>query len=56
MSLMGVIIVKFAHAIARVLNGIKVWVGRGTTFGTGVTAPFVTSFPAARSRALTLLC
>ncbi len=48
-SLMGVIIVKFTHAIARVLKGIKVCAGRGATFGAGVTAPFVASLPAARS-------
>jgi hypothetical protein len=35
-SLMGVIIVKFTHAIARVLKGIKVWAGRGATFGAGL--------------------
>jgi hypothetical protein len=34
---MGVIIVKFTHAIARVLKGIKIWAGRGATFGAGVT-------------------
>ncbi len=55
-SLIGVIIVKFAHAIARVLEGIKIWAGRGATFGTGVTAPFVACLPAVRSGAPTSLC
>ncbi len=56
MSLKGVIIVKFTHAIARVLKQIKVWAGGGATFGVGVTGPFVASLPAARSRAPTVLC
>jgi hypothetical protein len=55
-SLIGAVIVKFTHAIARVLNRIKVWVGRGATFGAGITAPFVASLPGARSRAPTALC
>ncbi len=55
-SLIGVIIMKFAHAITRVLKWIKNWAGRGATFGGGVTAPFVASLPAARSRAPTSLC
>jgi hypothetical protein len=55
-SLIGIVIVKSAHAIARVLKGIEVRVGRGMTFGAGVTAPFVASLPAARSRAPTALC
>jgi hypothetical protein len=55
-SLMGLIIVKFTHAIAMVLKGIQIWVVRGATFGVGVTAPFVSSLPVARSRAPTLLC
>jgi hypothetical protein len=55
-SLMGIIIVKFAHAIARVLKGIKIRAGRGATIGAGVTAPFVASLPVARSRAPTSLC
>ncbi len=50
-SPIGVEIVKFALAIARVLKGVKVWMGRGATFGTGVTAPFVASLPAAGSGA-----
>ncbi len=46
---------KFAHAIARVLKGVKIWTGRGATFGTGVTAPIVASLPAAGSGALASL-
>jgi hypothetical protein len=53
---MGVIIVKFTHAIARILKGIEVRVGRGATFGAGVTALFVASLPVVRSRAPTALC
>ncbi len=53
---MGIIIVKFNHAIARVLKEMKIWMGRGVTFGAGVTAPFVASLLIARSRAPTLLC
>jgi hypothetical protein len=52
----GLLTVKFAHAIARVLEGVKIWAGRGATFGTGVTAPFVASLPAVRSGAPTSLC
>ncbi len=55
MSLVGVVIMKFAHATAKVLIGIKVRAGRGSTFGVGVTAPFVASFPVGRDRAPTLL-
>ncbi len=55
-SPIGVVIVKFAHAIARVLEGVKIWAGRGATFGTGVTAPFVASLLAAESRAPASLC
>jgi hypothetical protein len=36
-SLVGIIIMKFTHAIARVLKGLKVRVGRGATFGACVT-------------------
>ncbi len=32
MSLVGVVILKFTHAIARVLERIEVWAGRGATF------------------------
>jgi hypothetical protein len=53
---MGIVIVKFTHAIARVLKGIEVRAGRGAAFGAGVTAQFVASLPAVRSRALTALC
>ncbi len=52
----GVIIVKFAHTIARVLEGMEIWTERGATFGTGVTAPFVASLPAAGSGAPASLC
>ncbi len=46
----GVIIMKFAHAIARVLKGTESgWKG-GVTFGAGVAAPFVASPPAVGSR------
>ncbi len=55
-SPIGVIIVKFAHAIARVLEGVKIWTGRGATFGTGVTAPFVASLPVAGRGAPASLC
>jgi hypothetical protein len=55
-SLMGVVIVKFTHAIAMVLKRIKVWAGRGGTFGAGVIGPFVASLPTARNRAPTALC
>jgi hypothetical protein len=52
MSLMGVVIVKVGHAIARVLKGIEI----GATFGAGVTTLFVALLPAIRSRAPTVLC
>ncbi len=55
-SSIGVIIVKFAHDIARVLKWMKIWAERGTTFGAGITAPFVTSLHAVGSGAPTLLC
>ncbi len=55
MSLMGVVVVKFTDAIARVLKRIKIGAGRGATFGAGIAAPFVTSLPAVRSRAPTTL-
>ncbi len=55
MSLMGVVVVKFADAIAKVLERIEVWAGGGATFGAGVTAPFVASPPVVRSRAPTSL-
>ncbi len=54
-GLMGVEVVKFADAIARVLEGIEIWAGGGATFGAGVAAPFVASPPAVRSRAPTSL-
>ncbi len=55
MSLMGVVVVKFTDASARVLKGIEIWAGWGATFGAGVTAPFVASPPAVGSRAPTSL-
>ncbi len=55
MSLMGLVVVKFADAIARVLEQIEVWAGGGATFGVGVTAPFVASPPVVKSRAPTSL-
>ncbi len=55
-SPIGVVIVKFAHSIARVLEGVKIWAGRGVTFGTGITAPFVASLLAAGSGAPASLC
>jgi hypothetical protein len=56
-SPVDIIIMKFAHAIARVLKSMEIWAGRGgkATFGAGVTAPFVTSPLAVGSRAPTLL-
>jgi hypothetical protein len=53
---MGVVIVKFTHAIARVLERIQVWAGRGTTFGASVNVPFVASLPAVSNRAPAALC
>ncbi len=55
MSLMGIVVVKFTDAIARVLKQIKIGAGRGATFGAGVAASFVTSLPAVGSRAPTTL-
>ncbi len=52
---MGVVVVKFADVIARVLKRIEIWAGGGATFGAGVTALFVASPPAVRSRAPTSL-
>ncbi len=48
---MGVVIVKFTDAIARVLKRMKIGAGRGATFGAGVAAPFVASLPVVGSRA-----
>jgi hypothetical protein len=50
-TLVGVVIMKFAHAIARVLKREEIWAGGGATFGAGVTASFVASPPAVGSRA-----
>ncbi len=56
MSLVGIVIMKFAHAIARVLKGMEIWAGGGgATFGAGVTTPFVASPPAVGSGAPSLL-
>ncbi len=41
MCSVGVIIVKLAHAIGRVLESMKSRAGRLATFGTGVAVPFV---------------
>ncbi len=44
---------KLAHAIGRVLKGVKIRAGWWATFGTGVTIPFVAPLPAGGSRAPT---
>jgi hypothetical protein len=54
-SLVGVVIVKFTNAIARVLKRVKVRVERGVTYGAGVAALFVALLPIIRSRAPTAL-
>jgi hypothetical protein len=54
-SPMGIEVVKFTDAIARVLKPIKIGAGRGVTFGAGVAAFFVASLPAVGSRAPTTL-
>jgi hypothetical protein len=55
-SFVGIVVVKFTYAIARVLERIGVGAGRGVTFSTGVAALFVTSLPAVRSWAPIALC
>ncbi len=55
MSLVGVIVVKFTDAIARVLEQIKVRAGRGASFRVGDAALFVTSLPVVGSSAPTVL-
>ncbi len=55
MSPMGIVVVKFTDAIARVLKRMKVGAGRGVTFGAGFAAPFVASLPVVGSRAPTML-
>jgi hypothetical protein len=35
------VIVKLTHAIARVVEGIKIRVGRRATFAAGIAAPFL---------------
>jgi hypothetical protein len=52
---MGVVVMKFADAITRVLERIEIWAGGGATFGAGVTAPFVASPPVVGRRAPTSL-
>jgi hypothetical protein len=44
-SLVGVIIVTFAHTIARVVEGIEIGAGRGAAFGMGIAALFLPLFP-----------
>jgi hypothetical protein len=41
----GVVAVKLAHAIARVVKRIEVQAGRRAAFGAGVAVPFVTLLP-----------
>ncbi len=50
-SPIGVVVVKYSHAIARVLKRMEIWVGKRVTFGAGVIAPFAASLPAAGSGA-----
>ncbi len=47
MSLVGVVIGKFTHAIARVVKRIEIRVGRRATFGMGIATSFVVFFPLA---------
>jgi hypothetical protein len=54
-SLMGIVFVKFTHAIARVVEGVKIRAGRGATFGMGVAVLFVASLSTSGSRASTSL-
>jgi hypothetical protein len=49
----GVIIVKLAHAIGRVLKSMEGRAGRWATFGTGIAVSFVAHLPASGSRAPT---
>ncbi len=51
MSLMGVVIVKFTHTIARVLERVEIRAGRGVTFGAGIAGPLVALLPTVGSRA-----
>jgi hypothetical protein len=48
-SLMGIVIVNFTHAIAGFWKNRSLG-GKGAAFGAGVAAPFVASLSAARSR------
>ncbi len=53
MCSVGVIVVKLAHAIGRVLESVKSRAGRRVTFGTDVAVPFVGRLPASGSMAPT---
>ncbi len=53
MCSVGVIIVKLATAIGRVLKSVESRAGRRATFGTGLAVPFVGRLPASGSRAPT---
>ncbi len=55
MSPMGIVVVKFTDAIAKVLERMEIGAGRGATFGAGIAAPFVGSLPVVGSRAPTTL-
>jgi hypothetical protein len=50
-SLVGIVIMKLTHAIARVLKGIEIRAWWGATFGAGDMVLFVASLPVVRSRA-----
>ncbi len=53
---MGVVVVKFTHAIAGVVKRIEVRAGRRATCRTSDAAPFVALLPLGRSWAPTSLC
>jgi hypothetical protein len=55
MSPVGVVIMKFAHTIARVSQRNENLGRKWATFGAGINAPFVASPPAVGSRAPTSL-
>jgi hypothetical protein len=55
-SPIDVVVVKFTHAIARVLKRMKIWAGSRRLLGAGVTASFVASLPAAGSGYPASLC
>ncbi len=48
-------VVKFAHAIARVLKRKEIGAGRRVTFGMGIAIPSIILLPASRSQASTML-